>query len=217
MRRGRRPAEAEPGPSTDPLGEVEVYVADEQDAIPIDTDQWLRLAAQVLAAENVARSGRDVEMSLLFVDEATITAQNQRFMGASGPTDVLSFPIDDDALDAPVGPFGGSPSLLDDEDQDPDEMPVMLGDVVICPSVAIRNVAERLGVEAPGPEAITHELALLLVHGILHLLGHDHEKDDEAAIMQAREVTLLLEFHAESPTSAEPGAPNAEIADGVVE
>ena len=74
---------------------IEVFVADEQVDHPIDTDRWLRLAVQVLAAEGVDRNNEGVEMSLLFVDEPSIAELNVQFMGKTGPTDVLSFPIDE--------------------------------------------------------------------------------------------------------------------------
>ena len=76
---------------------IEVFVADEQVDHPIDTDRWLRLAVQVLAAEGVDRNNEGVEMSLLFVDEPSISELNLQFMGKTGPTDVLSFPIDEEA------------------------------------------------------------------------------------------------------------------------
>jgi probable rRNA maturation factor len=207
MRRLGRRIAAPPLPNaTDGSATVEVYVADEQDDVPIDTGRWLRLATEVLAAQGVGRSGRDVEMSLLFVDEVTITAHNERFMGADGPTDVLSFPIDDESLDVPVGPNGSSPSLELDEDGDPDDLSVMLGDVVICPSVAVGNVAERLTPSRqPTDDEINDELALLVVHGILHLLGHDHEDADEATLMRTSEQIMLEAFHRPS------GPPPAEV------
>ena len=65
---------------------------------------------------------------------------------------------------------------------------MLLGDVVICPAVAIRNAADHAG-------TYDDELALLIVHGILHLMGMDHEDDDEAEAMEARERELLGKFH----------------------
>jgi probable rRNA maturation factor len=67
-------------------------------------------------------------------------------------------------------------------------MPVLLGDVVVCPSVAARNATEH-GVEEDD------ELALLVVHGLLHLLGMDHDAEDEAERMERRERELLARFH----------------------
>ena len=73
---------------------VDVFAANEQDAVEVDLERWRRLAAQVLDAEGV---DPEVEMCLLFVDEPAIAALNERFMGKTGPTDVLSFPIDEEA------------------------------------------------------------------------------------------------------------------------
>ena len=67
-------------------------------------------------------------------------------------------------------------------------MPVLLGDVVICPAVAAAQAPSHAG-------TLADELALLVVHGVLHVLGHDHARLDEAATMQARERELLQRFH----------------------
>ena len=114
----------------------------------------------------------DAELSLLFVDETSIAELNERFMGSEGPTDVLAFPIDADAV------LGGCPTRSrsgpDRADPDPDELPLLLGDVVICPAVAARNAPDHAG-------TLDDELALLVVHGVLHVLGRDHADADEAA------------------------------------
>ncbi len=74
-------------------GLVDVFAADEQADEPVDTLRWARLAGAVLEAEGVRG---DAEVSLLFVDETAMAELNQRFLGHSGPTDVLAFPIDGD-------------------------------------------------------------------------------------------------------------------------
>jgi probable rRNA maturation factor len=151
---------------------LSVFVADEQTDHPVDAMRWMRLAEQVLVAEGVRG---EAELSVLFVDEAVMTDLNKRFHGKDGPTDVLAFPIDEDPVE------GYSPP-------EPEEMPVLLGDVVICPVVAARNAPEHAG-------TYDDEVALLLVHGILHLLGMDHLDDEEAEEMEARERELLAKFH----------------------
>lgn len=121
-----------------------VHVADEQD-LEVDAEDLLAVARHVLDARRVPP---DMELALLLVDEETIAALNQQHMDAPGPTDVLAFPID-----APG--------------ESPPDTPAILGDVVLCPSVAAR--------QAPDHGCTTHqELQLLTVHGILHLLGMDH-------------------------------------------
>lgn len=164
-------------------GELEVFVADEQDAHPVDVARWEALARNVLQAEGVAG---DAELALLFVDEATIAELNQRFLGHEGPTDVLAFPIDDDD-DVLVGrsPDG---STSGPERSPADDVPLLLGDVVICPTVAARNAPTHAG-------TYDDELALLVVHGILHVLGMDHADPEETEQMQARERELLAQFH----------------------
>src|SRR5262249_14772221 len=74
-----------------------VFSADEQRDVEVDVARWARLARLVLVDERVhERYGDDVEMSLLFVDEQTIAELNERFLGVVGPTDVLSFPMDEE-------------------------------------------------------------------------------------------------------------------------
>jgi probable rRNA maturation factor len=73
---------------------------------------------------------------------------------------------------------------------DLDDQPLLLGDVVISPAVAARQAPEHAG-------SYEDEVALLLVHGILHVLGMDHAADDERVAMQARERALLAQFHGE--------------------
>jgi probable rRNA maturation factor len=193
-----QPSPPHAAPDVFAAGNVEVFVADEQDAVVIDTDRWLRLAVQVLAAQGVTgRHTADVEMSLYFVDEVAISALNQQYMGKAGPTDVLSFPIDgEEALSLSGGraPDNSPQGPNDDRfDEDDDEQPLLLGDVLICPSVAVQNAPEHLGPHHDG--SVDDELALLVVHGILHLLGMDHLVEAEAETMEARERELLHQFH----------------------
>lgn len=184
-----------------PEGELSVFGADEQSAQPVDLAPLLRLAESVLEAEGVRGA---CELSVYFLDEVAMAELNERFMGASGATDVLAFPIDDDLVDPGRSPDAGATGP-DRAPVDPSEIPVLLGDVLVCPAVAARNVAERAARVASGAEdeqdtpngttVLADELALLVVHGTLHVLGMDHGDDDEAASMQARERALLDRFH----------------------
>lgn len=159
----------------------EVLVADQQEDHALDLEEWTGLAGRVLEAEGIHG-----ELSLAFVSEAVMADLNQRFRGRSGPTDVLSFPIDDQVGGS--DPFG--------------EQPVMLGDVVVCPAVAARNAANGAANNAAHNVAhdaglhghlLQDEMALLVVHGILHLGGMDHEDETEALAMEERERQLLAQ------------------------
>jgi probable rRNA maturation factor len=167
-------------------GELEVFVGDEQADHPVDTLRWQRLAEQVLDHEGLRG---DAELSLLFVDEPAMAELNMRFMDVEGPTDVLAFPLDDELVEPGRFPDSGSTGPIDPRVRgDGPEPPLLLGDVVICPVVAVRNAAEN-------GRSYEDEVALLIVHGILHVLGHDHADPDEAAVMQAKERELLGLFH----------------------
>ena len=178
-------------------GSVSVFVADEQgdgERHPVDVGRWVRLAEAVLGAEGVVG---DTELSVLFVDPDTMRDLNIRFMGGDGPTDVLAFPLDEAVVEPGRWPDGGLPGP-DREPTASDELPLLLGDVVICPAVAAANAADHAG-------TYDDEVALLLVHGILHLLGMDHVDPDERAAMQARERELLARFH--GPLAGDPWRP----------
>jgi len=112
------------------------------------------LARATLVGEGLV----DVELSLAFVDDEEIADLHERYMHEAGPTDVLTFPLDDE--------------------HDVDERGIrVLGDVVIAPRVAARN----------NPDDPGSELRLLVVHGVLHALGYDHEEDEERLEMWARQ------------------------------
>ncbi|HZU80214.1 MAG TPA: rRNA maturation RNase YbeY [Acidimicrobiales bacterium] len=164
---------------------ADVFVADEQSVLPVDVVRWGELARNVLAAEGVRD---DVEVSLLFVDETTIAELHERFMGKTGPTDVLAFPIDDEPLPGGRSPDEGGTGPGGPVASDEDPVPVLLGDVVVCPSVAERNAAEH-------EVSVEDEVALLVVHGLLHLLGMDHMETADAERMEQRERELLAKFH----------------------
>jgi probable rRNA maturation factor len=170
-----------PGP---PEGEPTVFAADEQAAVEVDVDGLSRLADGVLREEGVRGA---CELSIYFVDETAIAELNERFMESTGPTDVLAFPIDDDLPESGRAPDAGS-SGPDRPPVEASEVPLLLGDVIVCPAVAERNAAEH-------DRPVRDELALLVVHGILHVLGMDHADEEEAKVMQARERDLLDRLH----------------------
>jgi len=161
---------------------VEVFGADEQTVVPVDVLRWIRLARLVLAEEHVPGVA---ELSLLFVDRQAITDLNERFLGGRGPTDVLAFPMDDDVVLGGRQPDqGGRGPGAPTEAGEP---PTLIGDVVVCPEIAAE--------QAPAHDAsVDEEIALLVVHGVLHLLNYDHADPREEAAMKRRERELLARF-----------------------
>src|SRR4051812_41452555 len=162
---------------------IDVFAADEQKDEPVEAMRWVRLAKDVLGAEGVKG---DAELSMLFVDEHAIADLNDRFLGEDGPTDVLAFPMDEHLGEGGRSPDSGGtgPGVTPEMS----EAPTMLGDVVVCPAVARRNAKAA-------SRSYEDEVALLVVHGILHLLGMDHADPEEARGMQQRERDLLSRFH----------------------
>ncbi|MFZ9629783.1 MAG: rRNA maturation RNase YbeY [Ilumatobacteraceae bacterium] len=172
-------------------GEPEVFCADEQSAVPVDIDRWQRLATEVLVAEGIRGLA---ELALIFVGETEIAELNETYMGKQGPTDVLSFPID--AAEAEMVLHGEPPSRGPDRSPpDPADMPLLLGDVVVCPAVAQAQAPTHAG-------TLDDELALLVVHGVLHVLGHDHDEPAATARMRERERALLEAHHWHGPAPA---------------
>jgi probable rRNA maturation factor len=124
-------------------------------------------------------------LSVLLVDAPTIADLHQRWLGEEGPTDVLSFPMDE-LRPPPPGSDRGDRS----RGMDPDAEPVVLGDVILCPEVATEQAREA-------QRPVSEELELLCTHGILHLLGFDHAEPDERATMFGLQDRLLESWRAE--------------------
>ena len=147
--------------------DLHITLLDEQD-LAVDAARLTGVARSAAVAE-----GAVGEISLLLVDADRMAELHVEHMGEPGPTDVLSFPVDG-LVTEPPGP--GAP-------------PVLVGEVVVCPAVA-RAQAQGSPTGLPDvseAEALAAELDLLVVHGVLHLLGHDHDTDEAAARMRERE------------------------------
>ena len=164
---------AEPPSPTPTIGAHQVVVvgADEQGDVAVDLDRWTGLAREVLHAEGVAG-----ELTLTFVDRDEIADLNVEHMGTAGPTDVLSFPLDE----------------------------------TVPRNQACRCCSAMSSCARPSPPTrradhagtLDDELALLVVHGVLHVVGHDHAEPDEATIMRRRELELLERLHWAGPAPA---------------
>jgi len=146
---------------------LQISIVSHREPEPLDLTAFERLAEFVLDREEAPVY---TELSIAIVEVFEMTELNEKYRGKEGPTDVLSFECDDLCA------------------AEPDE-PVTLGDVVIAPEIAEAQ-AEEYG------HTVEQELNLLLVHGVLHLLGYDHEADTDASVMQARERALLTAWDA---------------------
>jgi probable rRNA maturation factor len=142
-----------------------VEVEDRQ-TLAVDRAALTALARTVLREEGLPERA---EVTIHLVADEEMAGRNLASLGRGGPTDVLSFPLQ------PPAPEGGFPA---------GGPPLLLGDVLIAPAYVERQ-ASSLGV------AFEDEVALMLVHGLLHLLGYDHQDDREAERMEGRERELL--------------------------
>lgn len=134
----------------------------------VDELEFAELARYVLEQMHVADGA---ELAILFVDEPAMEQLHIEWMDEPGPTDVLSFPMDELRPGTAEEP---TPAGL-------------LGDIVVCPSVAARQAATA-------GHSAQEEMLLLTTHGILHLLGYDHVEPEEEKEMFALQRRLLLTF-----------------------
>src|SRR5690606_2843146 len=151
-------------------------------ALVIVNESSTELDAELLQAlPEVARAALspewdpvEVEIGLILVDDEAIAQLNEQYRAVAGPTDVLSFPMwTRDELEDVRAVLQNYP-----------ERPVLLGDVVISVETA-RRQAEEYG------HSLGREMAFLLVHGVLHLLGYEHDDEQSRAEMRAREEAVL--------------------------
>jgi probable rRNA maturation factor len=161
--------------------EIEVDVSDTQGHLRVDPATLEHLVRVVLATEN--RSSGSISIAL--VDNATIGAIHRKHLGQDGPTDVISFPLND-----------------------PDDL-VLAGELVVSTEMAC-NVAREIGVE-PGAE-----LALYVVHGLLHLCGYDDHDDADRCRMRRREEEILSRARVTIPNArgSEAALSSAESGEG---
>lgn len=158
----------------------------------IDVNNESGIAVDELRLITLARFALDqlrihplAELSIVLVDEETMAAYHVKYMDESGPTDVLSFPMDEMRP-----PKGGEESP-----------PGTLGDIVLCPAVTARQAAEH-GRTADG------EADYLLIHGLLHLLGYDHRDPAEKAEMFGLTDKIIALWDATAETGPEHGVPD---------
>lgn len=134
----------------------------------IDAREFVDLARYVFDAMFLHPA---TELSITFVDEAAMSDLHKEWMDLEGPTDVMSFPMDElrEGREGELAPEG------------------LLGDIVMCPTVA----AQQARIAGHSAE---EEMLLLLTHGILHLLGYDHIEPEEERVMFTLQRKLLLTF-----------------------
>lgn len=144
-----------------------------ESGLDVSEAELVSVARFVIAKMNVNPAA---ELSMVLLDPATMADLHMRWMDLPGPTDVMSFPMDE------LEPSGRPDA--------PEPGPAMLGDIVLCPEFAA-------GQAAAAGHSLGHELALLTVHGVLHLLGYDHGEPAEEEEMLALQNRLLEEWVAD--------------------
>jgi probable rRNA maturation factor len=156
-----------------PITEV-LVVADSWQSEP-DADAVIQRAVAI-AAEMADADTADAELAVMLTDDAGIRTLNSNWRGIDKPTNVLSFP----ALPPPT-PLAGT-----------DDIPRMLGDIAIAYETARREADDE-------QKPFDHHLSHLTVHGFLHLVGYDHETDDQAEAMESLETEILAQLGIPDP------------------
>ncbi|MBV7363908.1 rRNA maturation RNase YbeY [Actinomycetaceae bacterium TAE3-ERU4] len=146
---------------------MSIEVSNETDE-SVEIGEFVDCAKFVFGKMHVSQA---VDMSVLFIDPEPMEQLHIQWLDLPGPTDVMSFPMDELRPGTQMAPVAEG----------------TLGDIVICPQVARAQALEA------GHAAI-EEMLLLLVHGILHLLGYDHAEPEDEAVMFPLQRRLLLEF-----------------------
>ncbi|MGI8433967.1 MAG: rRNA maturation RNase YbeY [Nocardioidaceae bacterium] len=142
-----------------------------ESGVDLDVASFARLARFTMGR---LRVHPQAELCLKLVDEGTIAEFNRRYLDKDGPTDVLSFPMDE---------------LRPGREGQPEEEGI-LGDMLLCPQYAAAQASSFA-------RSVSDELDLLTIHGILHLLGYDHAEPHEEREMFALQATLLAEWRRE--------------------
>jgi probable rRNA maturation factor len=165
---------------------MSVFLANES-GIPLDDSDLVGVVRFALDSWGV---NPQAQVSLLAVDVQSMSDLHEQWMGEPGPTDVLAFPMDELTEH---GSWQSSPAAPG---------PALLGDVVVCPEIAIAQAAER-------GHPLNHELRVLTVHGVLHLLGYDHADPDQEREMFDRQNRLVAAWEAR-PTGPVVGTTGAQ-------
>jgi probable rRNA maturation factor len=148
--------------------------SNEQDAVRLE-EGWIARLEELLRLAGEAEGIGDGEVALTFVDDERIRELNREYRGIDRPTDVLSFALNED---------GGEPDIVFDELEDGDPVSGMLGDIVISLERA-KAQSEEYG------HSLEREIGFLFVHGFLHLLGYDHQTEEEEKIMFGKQEEIL--------------------------
>ncbi len=167
-----------------PVSGLDIDIMCEAGDWPHDATEIVRRAAE--HAYVVAGPPDDAELCVVLANDAFVKELNKTWRGKDRPTNVLSFPTG--AIPFAVG---GEPLI--------DIGPHLLGDVVLALETIAHEAADQ-------KKTFSHHLAHLVVHGVLHLLGQDHEEDDEAEEMEALERDILEDLDIEDPYAGERGA-----------
>lgn len=190
---------------------VELQNVSDQAGLP-DADsvrQWVELALSRVDDTQI----QNAELCVRFVDTQEGAQLNSQFRNIDKATNVLSFPADV-TMESAANPAAASPIAALQIAADPiaaalqDNLPVLLGDLVVCGPVVAAEAVEQ-------GKALTDHAAHLVVHGVLHLLGYDHETDLEAQAMESLEISLLAELDIANPYVPVEQLPAGQLSDQV--
>lgn len=158
----------------------------------IEVEKAVDAAVRFAGLPGLSQHPSPVEVSIKLTDDAEVHALNREWRDKDKPTNVLSFPmLEDDELESfrhpELGSLDAEPVLCDEQ-----QMGLLLGDIVLAYETCVAEAMEK---DIPIAYHATH----LVIHGMLHLLGHDHIEDDEAESMEGLEVKALASMGLHNP------------------
>lgn len=162
------------------MGEIDILIEDDRWSGIAAIEDRVMVAVRAALADSANRAGDRAGLSVLLADDETLRRLNADFRGKDKPTNVLSFPA---ASHASSG-----------------DAPAHIGDIALAFETCAREAKEE---GKPVADHMTH----LVVHGVLHLLGYDHETDQDAGAMEAREIAILAALGITDPYQDVQGEP----------
>ncbi len=166
------------------MAEFDILINRESEDWPEALESALAATAAAVLSQELATGAATVELGLTLADDDTVRALNRDHRGQDKPTNVLSFPL--------VEGDGFEPEAAG--------APLLLGDVILAYGTVAREAAEQ-------GKSLTDHTVHLVVHGVLHLLGLDHQSDDEAEAMERLETAILSKLGIADPYSSSPERP----------
>jgi probable rRNA maturation factor len=164
---------------------LKVNILNRQKTLKLDIKLYKKIANYIADKFD---SNKNAELNLVFTGTNEISGLNLKYRNSAGPTDVLSFSYEANKLSSP------GVKELDRDDMEKNCGFYITGEIVICPEIALKNSSNNKNIPLSGNNLnwdLEKEITLLIIHGILHLYGYDHEKKQDFQLMENIQNSIL--------------------------